>query len=273
MLFPLLVGLDQKTILSQRIRGFVIKCLEEVDRPPARVAAPGLRLSPWLFLSPPPPGRDALGLLPFGRKGRQGPEPPRPAPSARDGPLEARTMLSFSFVPTSLGTRSLTGGASGAGGARRGRRGPQARAPRAPPRAGHDAAERVAPASLGFYLRTPVYTPVFFPFKSPRPHVLTIQIVLRGKKILPTDAHTHTHTHEKQESDSMQGALREHRGSGALRAREPPPPAPRGRGLRAAPPGTQAPESAGRVQRRWALPPPANGQVALPPASLLPCLL
>lgn len=119
MLFPLLVGLDQKTILSQRIRGFVIKCLEEVDRPPARVAAPGLRLSPWLFLSPPPPGRDALGLLPFGRKGRQGPEPPRPAPSARDGPLEARTMLSFSFVPTSLGTRSLTGGASGAGGARR----------------------------------------------------------------------------------------------------------------------------------------------------------
>lgn len=113
----------------------------------------------------------------------------------------------------------------------------------------------------------------FIPFQKPQATCTNNSDCVKGEKILPTDAHTHTHTHEKQESDSMQGALREHRGSRALRAGEPPPPAPRGRGLRAAPPGTQAPESAGRVQRRWALPPPANGQVALPPASLLPRLL
>lgn len=40
----------------------------------------------------------------------------------------------------------------------------------------------------------------FFLFKSPRPRVLTIQIVLRKKILLTAHTHTHTHANTKQES-------------------------------------------------------------------------
>lgn len=92
--------------------------------------APGLKLSSLLFLSPPPRGRDALVLLPFGKKGRHGPEPTqhtRVFQERTSGGASATWLILFdrvevvslSFVPTSLGTHSLTGGTRVAGRARR----------------------------------------------------------------------------------------------------------------------------------------------------------
>lgn len=120
---------------SQRIRGFITKRLEETEGPPARAAVPGrrppgLKLSSLLFLSPPPRGRDALVLLPFGKKGRHGPEPTQHTRVFQERTsggasttwlilFDRVEVVSLSFVPTSLGTHSLTGGTRVAGRARR----------------------------------------------------------------------------------------------------------------------------------------------------------
>lgn len=54
----------------------------------------------------------------------------------------------------------------------------------------------------------------FFPFKSPRPHVLTIQIVVREKKFLLT---TPTHTQiQSKKANNIQRMLQEHQRSRCL---------------------------------------------------------
>ena len=64
----------------------------------------------------------------------------------------------------------------------------------------------------------------FFPFKSLRPHVLTIQLVLRKKKIILaayTHTHTNKHTYAKQEtSNNIQRVPQGHKGSGFLLTRK-----------------------------------------------------